>query len=165
MVEKILQIDPQKCTGCRQCEIVCAIRCNASGNPSVSRIRVFEWMESSFFIPVVCRQCEEAPCLAACPRETIYRDELLNRIMVDYGRCVSCRMCVAACPFGAMGFDAPRQTVFKCDLCDGDPQCVKFCYPGALSYTRPEALQYEHIRHAARNQAGVKENKTCHTFG
>ncbi len=165
MEGKALNVDPRKCTGCRLCEIVCAIRCTASGNPSMSRIRVQEWEKVSFFIPVSCRQCEEAPCMAVCPREAIYRDETLARVMVDYRRCISCRMCVAACPFGAMGFDVARQTVFKCDLCGGDPQCVRFCYPGALEFTRPEVLPYTLSRKAAGRSIGLKEEKACPTFG
>ncbi len=156
MGEKVLHIDPQKCTGCMQCEGVCAVWCSASGNPSVSRIRVLKW-EGSLFVPMACRQCEEAPCMAVCPKEALYRDGALNRVMVDYTRCISCRMCVAACPFGAMGFDAGRQRVFKCDLCDGDPRCVRFCLPGALSYTASETVQYRRIRHAAQKQAPIKE--------
>jgi Fe-S-cluster-containing hydrogenase component 2 len=39
-----------------------------------------------------------------------------------------------------MGFDSDRRTVFKCDLCDGDPQCVRYCFPGALTYV-PERRQ------------------------
>ena len=44
-------------------------------------------------------------------------------------------MCVAVCPFGAMSFDTPTKRVIKCDLCDGDPLCVKFCAYEALQYT------------------------------
>lgn len=158
MTDKMLHIDPQRCTGCMECEIVCAIRCSASANPSLSRIRIFQWNRKPFFIPTACRQCEDAPCMAACPRDALYRDNLLDRVMVDYGRCISCRMCMAACPFGAMGFDPLRQKIFKCDLCGGDPQCVRFCYPGALTYVPVERVQYGHIRHAARIRIGVKEN-------
>ena len=43
-------------------------------------------------------------------------------------------MCVTACPFGGMGIDTVVQQVIKCDLCDGDPICVRFCDPGALQF-------------------------------
>jgi len=158
-MDKMLHIDPQRCTGCMECEIVCAVRCGASANPSLSRIRIFQWNRKPFFVPIACRQCEDAPCMAACPRDALYRDNFLDRVMVDYGRCISCRMCMAACPFGAIGFDPLRQKIFKCDLCGGDPQCVRFCYPGALAYVPVESVQYGHIRHAARRiRIGVKEN-------
>jgi Fe-S-cluster-containing hydrogenase component 2 len=125
----------------------------------VSRIRVFEWRKKHFFIPVTCRQCEDAPCMAACPKDAIYRDTSLYRVMVDYSRCISCRMCVAACPFGAMGFDPHRQRVFKCDLCGGEPQCVRFCYPGALTYMPAARVPQAQIRHAAQRKIGIQEKK------
>jgi Fe-S-cluster-containing hydrogenase component 2 len=43
-------------------------------------------------------------------------------------------MCVTACPFGGMGIDIVARQVIKCDLCDGDPTCVRFCDPGALQF-------------------------------
>ena len=88
--------------------------------------------------------------MAVCPREAIFRDDAAGRVLVDYERCISCKMCVAACPFGAMGFDAERRTVFKCDLCDGDPQCVRFCFPGALSVLPEQQQGYASARAAAR---------------
>ena len=43
-------------------------------------------------------------------------------------------MCAAVCPFGAMGFDPLAKKVIKCDFCDGDPQCVRFCETEAIQY-------------------------------
>jgi Fe-S-cluster-containing hydrogenase component 2 len=54
--------------------------------------------------------------------------------MVDYDICIGCRMCVAICPFGGMSFDPIAQKVIKCDFCDGDPQCVRFCEVDAIQY-------------------------------
>ena len=53
---------------------------------------------------------------------------------VDTEKCIGCRMCVSACPFGSMSFDETQRKVLKCDLCDGDPTCVKFCQHNALQY-------------------------------
>jgi Fe-S-cluster-containing hydrogenase component 2 len=58
-------------------------------------------------------------------------------------------LCVSACPFGAMGFDQERQKVFKCNLCDGDPQCVQFCYPGSLNFVDDCRIQYTRARRSA----------------
>ena len=69
-----------------------------------------------------------------CPVKAIYRDEDLNRVMVDYDKCIGCRSCVTVCPFGAMSFNAIDGRVFKCDVCDGDPQCVRFCEEKAVDY-------------------------------
>jgi len=72
--------------------------------------------------------------MAVCPKDAISRDEELGRVMVDYDLCIGCKMCVAACPFGGMGVDTVLRRVVKCDLCDGDPTCVRFCQPEALQY-------------------------------
>jgi Fe-S-cluster-containing dehydrogenase component len=58
----------------------------------------------------------------------------MGRVEVDYDVCIGCRMCIAICPFGAMSFDTLARKVIKCDFCDGDPQCVRFCEPGAVQY-------------------------------
>jgi carbon-monoxide dehydrogenase iron sulfur subunit len=83
---------------------------------------------------MACQQCLTAPCQTVCPVKAISRDESLNRVVIDYDVCIGCRMCVAVCPFGAMGFDPLAKKVIKCDFCDGDPQCVRFCEAGALQY-------------------------------
>ena len=83
---------------------------------------------------MICQQCLSAPCQAVCPVKAISRDESLNRVSIDYDLCIGCRMCVAVCPFGAMGFDSLASKVIKCDLCDGDPQCVRFCETKAIQY-------------------------------
>jgi len=81
-----------------------------------------------------CQQCQSAPCLAICPVKAISREEELNRVKVDEDICIGCRMCVAVCPFGAMAFDTQAQKVIKCDFCDGDPLCAKFCDVEAVKY-------------------------------
>lgn len=152
--DRRLVVDPKKCTGCRQCEIVCSISQCGVSNPTKSRIRIIHWRNESMFIPISCQQCEDAPCMTACPREAIQRDVGLDRVVVDYDRCISCKICVSACPFGAMGFDPQDQKVFKCNLCDGDPQCVRFCYPQSIDFTDPGRLQYPRIRNTALKYAG-----------
>ena len=131
---KVLAVDYEKCTGCRMCELVCSIKHEGVANPSRSRIKVIKWEEEGRYVPMTCQQCKTAPCLEICPVKAIYRDESLNRVTVDYNVCIGCRMCVAVCPFGAMAFDSQSQRVRKCDFCDGDPQCVRFCETKAVDY-------------------------------
>ncbi|MFC2070561.1 4Fe-4S dicluster domain-containing protein [Chloroflexota bacterium] len=133
-MSKVLLLDYEKCTGCRACELACSILHEGVSNPSRSRIKVIKWEWEGRYVPMSCQQCESAPCKAICPVKAISRDESLNRVMVDYDTCIGCRMCVAVCPFGAMGFDTLGKKVIKCDLCDGDPQCVRFCETKAVQY-------------------------------
>ncbi|MFC1949492.1 4Fe-4S dicluster domain-containing protein [Chloroflexota bacterium] len=131
---KVLAVDYEKCTGCRLCEMVCSIQHEGVSNPARSRIKIIKWENEGRYVPMSCQQCESAPCQAVCPVKAISRDEELNRLMVDYDLCIGCRMCVAICPFGAMSFDPITDRVIKCDFCDGDPLCAKFCEVEAIQY-------------------------------
>jgi len=130
----MIAVDAPKCSGCRICEMVCSIKHVDVVNPSRARIHVFQHENVLLEVPVVCQQCESPPCAAVCPVNAIRRDEELGRVVVNYDTCVGCKMCLAICPFGAMGFDTIANKVINCDLCDGDPECVKFCSPKAIQY-------------------------------
>jgi Fe-S-cluster-containing hydrogenase component 2 len=154
---KVLVSDPKKCTGCKLCELACSLRKVGECNPAKSRIRIIDWNNGGIFLPVFCQQCIDGSCMAACPNGAIYRDYEMNRVMVDYDRCISCKMCISACPFGAIGFDEDRRKIIRCDLCDGDPQCVRFCDSKALSFVDTNMLSYPNVRESARKFAGVKK--------
>jgi Fe-S-cluster-containing hydrogenase component 2 len=131
---KVLMIDYEKCTGCRLCELVCSVKHEGVSNPARSRIKIVKWEWEGRYVPMSCQQCESAPCKAVCPVKAISRNGEMGRVEVDYDTCIGCRMCVAICPFGTMGFDTLAKKVIKCDFCDGDPQCVRFCETGAVQY-------------------------------
>jgi anaerobic carbon-monoxide dehydrogenase iron sulfur subunit len=148
-VPKVLAVDPKKCNGCRLCETACSLFHNGETDSALSRIRVIEWDMKDVFLPVLCQHCADAPCRKACPKDAISWEDGWGRVVIDYNRCVSCRMCEAACPYGAVRFDNAREIVFKCDLCDGSPQCVNFCEPGALTFSYADRIQAQRIRKAA----------------
>jgi Fe-S-cluster-containing hydrogenase component 2 len=150
MNNKVLTADPKKCTGCRSCEIACSLKHAQVSNPVRSRIRVVDWNSARVFLPVACQHCEDAPCQQACPREAISRDTDLARVVIDYTKCVGCRTCYYACPFGAMKFDDGQGRPFKCNLCDGSPLCVDICADRALAYEDPTAAPYPRARDMAR---------------
>jgi anaerobic carbon-monoxide dehydrogenase iron sulfur subunit len=146
---KALYIDYQKCTGCRLCELICAVKHHGISNPTRSRIKVMKWEQEGLYVPMSCQQCQDAPCMNVCPVKAISRDEELGRLMVDYDVCIGCRSCVAVCPFGAMSFNVIDKQVFKCDLCDGDPQCVRFCDRKAVDFVAPDDVSIDKKRVAA----------------
>ena len=150
MNTKVLTADPKKCTGCRACEIACSLKHAKVSNPDRSRIRVVDFKPARSFLPVACQHCEDAPCLQACPMEAISRDVELGQVVIDYSRCVGCRTCYYACPFGAARFDADRGRPFKCDLCGGRPLCVDVCMDDALAYADPTAGPHTRAREMAR---------------
>lgn len=147
---KMLIIHPEKCNNCGDCETAC-IKTRASlTSLGLSCIRILKDIEDEeFFFPIACKQCENPPCMATCPKEAIYRDDELNWVLIDRQKCVGCGYCVTACPFGAMKLDKQKAKSYKCDLCEGDPECVKVCEPLAIEYLDSEMLKYPNMIHVA----------------
>ena len=146
---KVLHIDHEKCTGCRLCELVCSVKHDNVSNPMRSRIRVMKWEHEGVYVPMACQQCADAPCQAACPTKAISTNEELGRVEVDYEVCIGCRTCVSVCPFGGMHYVAQDKRVVKCDLCDGDPQCVRFCDVKAVELVDAGDVSLDRKREAA----------------
>lgn len=160
---KVLKIDYERCTGCRLCEQVCAINHDQVINPMRSRIRVVKWETEGLYVPMSCQQCQDAPCMGVCPAGALSRNDEFNRVEVDYDVCIGCRSCVGVCPFGAMGFNTIDRKVIKCDLCDGDPQCARFCDVQAVSFVESESIIIEKKREAAnRLTVASKQANTMH---
>ncbi len=78
----------------------------------------------------------------ACPVQAIYEDEAIGTKVIDTKKCIGCRTCVVACPFGGAQFDLQLRTAAKCDLCRDkeEPQCVKLCPKGVLKFADVTAL-------------------------
>ncbi len=150
MANKVLKIDHVKCTGCRLCELVCAVKHDCVSNPTRSRIRIIKWESEGIYVPISCQQCEDAPCASACPLKALVLTEEMGRVEVDYDLCIGCRTCVSICPFGAMHFTALDRKVIKCDLCDGDPQCVRFCEVKAVDFVDAGDVGLHKGREAAK---------------
>lgn len=128
-----IQINPEKCTGCRICELICSMTHYGESNPKRSRIHVYKLERFFVDVPMVCKQCPDPSCAAACPIEVLKRGA--EHIMkVDEERCTGCGQCVEACPFGAISIDPSTRTAIVCDLCHGQPKCVKWCPGGALGF-------------------------------
>lgn len=134
---KQLMIKPEKCYGCRTCELVCSFGHYGQFNPKMANVSVIEYEKAAVAIPVMCLQCEEACCEKVCPVGAISTDENGART-INYDKCIGCKMCMNACPLGNISFHPALKKVFKCDLCGGDPKCVKFCPGGALEFVDPD---------------------------
>lgn len=134
MIRKTVLINAEKCSGCRACEVFCALNHFGECAPARARIHVVKWEMQGLFVPVSCHRCEKPACQIVCPAGATYRDPLTGAMLVDYARCLGCYSCVDACPFGATTVDPGIGRVLKCDLCDGDPICVQVCPTGALRY-------------------------------
>jgi len=139
----LIEVHPENCVGCEQCEMVCSFRHEGESSITKSRIKVlhdpygFDWD-----CPIFCIQCAEAPCIESCPAGALHRAEVTGEmptlsvvsgiVVVDAHACTGCGECITACPLHALSLDEEKSIVFKCELCGGDPECVKWCDRGVL---------------------------------
>ena len=122
---KFVSADPEKCVGCAVCEYACSMKKENTFNPLKSRIRVVR-IHPLINLSLTCRLCEDPPCVAACPRDALTQSEENGVIMVDEDKCNGCGWCIEACDYGAITLHPENKVVFVCDLCDGDPECIKW---------------------------------------
>jgi Fe-S-cluster-containing hydrogenase component 2 len=140
MGQKVIDIVIENCTGCHQCEMSCSFYHTGLFARHESKITIWADAEHCLFVPGICMQCTDAPCMEVCPTGALHRVCSTAPVLVDPDRCVGCRICSLACPFGAIHYKSDSGLAFKCDLCDGDPQCVKACFPGALNFVDREEM-------------------------
>jgi len=140
MTKKILVINQEKCSGCRMCEIVCSYFNENEFNPALSRIQVISDKSKSIDFTIVCQQCEKALCQEVCISGAIYYDATIGAYKIDEKKCIGCKLCIISCPVGAMGFNTKNGVAMKCNLCDGEPKCVKYCFMEAIEFIEPEKV-------------------------
>jgi Fe-S-cluster-containing hydrogenase component 2 len=157
-MEKLLLVDPNKCTGCGTCEIVCSLKHVKESNPIRSNINALRYEKQGTYyysIPVVCQQCETPMCKTVCPVAAIAGPNPdTGAYLIDEDACIGCRLCLIACPVGGIHIDETTNKASKCDLCDGDPLCSKFCIPGAIT-----AIVKDKVGLARKREAAEKMSK------
>ena len=134
-MEKLLIFNASNCTGCKTCEMACSLTQTGVCNPASSRRRTIHFDEDILDVPMQCQQCDDPACMNICPANAIYADAETGAKIIDDQKCIGCKMCMIACPFGAVSVDPINKKVVKCNLCLGDPACAKFCPTGAIEYT------------------------------
>lgn len=151
-MNRFITADSAKCIGCRTCEAACAVSHQefVYANAFTPRIRVVKG--DSYTTAVGCHQCEDAPCANVCPTGAIQRSA--GVWLVEQARCIGCKSCMVACPFGAMRVQpaGDRAQALKCDLCshrESGPACVEACPTRALSCVDPARLRTERLRNLA----------------
>mgnify|MGYP000968908406 CR=1 FL=1 len=137
---RIVVGDPDLCVACRDCVYACAFVHGGGLDREASCITVTYSPEDRVCLPLTCLHCSGAWCMDVCPAGAISRDAATGAVVVDEGRCAGCKMCLLACPIGAVSFDAAAGVARKCDLCGGDPACVRSRTVDVLQYCELEDL-------------------------
>ncbi|MDE4908695.1 4Fe-4S dicluster domain-containing protein [Methanogenium marinum] len=135
---KLLMIAPEKCISCGTCELACSLAHEGEFRPSKSRITVYRF-EMGVTIPMTCFQCDSPACVAACRTSALVKNTESGVVTINSEKCIGCRMCEMACPFGNIAYNAVTKTPMKCDLCGGDPECAKYCPTHAIEYVPADA--------------------------
>jgi tetrathionate reductase subunit B len=138
-----IAIDLQRCTGCHACEVACKTEHDVPlGN---FRLMVYYRDHGKFpaarrdFLPSMCVQCVDAPCIKSCPTGSLKRGKD-GIVRVQTETCVGTGKCVEACPYGAIYVDPELKVADKCDFCSNrlghglEPACVETCPTQALMF-------------------------------
>lgn len=157
----------EKCSGCRRCEISCSLYHEGRIWPEASRIRIF-MLVPGIEIPHLCFQCEDYPCVAACPEGALSVIDQTGAVNVDGETCTACGLCITACPGNVPHLHPDGNSIVICNLCDGEPRCVSACLEGrwnalallprekGISYKMLAATPHELTRKVAHHILGDK---------
>jgi anaerobic dimethyl sulfoxide reductase subunit B (iron-sulfur subunit) len=154
--------DASACADCKACQVACQDKNNLP--PAMLWRRVFQynggsWIPDysipglyrannvfSYSISIACLHCQRPICVSVCPTAAITkRDD--GVVLIDQEKCIGCRYCEWACPYGAPVFDQTRGVMTKCTLCQDllaqgqNPACVDACPVRALEFGELEELQ------------------------
>jgi Fe-S-cluster-containing dehydrogenase component/formate-dependent nitrite reductase membrane component NrfD len=129
-------IDLRKCIGCHACTIACKAEHQIPVGVHRCWVKTVEKGSfpdtKRFFFPVLCNQCEDAPCVRICPTNALFkrRDEIVD---LNASSCIGCRACMEACPYDQIFIDPNTHTAEKCNFCANRvenkllPACVSVC--------------------------------------
>lgn len=159
-----MAIDVSRCIGCGRCVEACKTENDVPREPACFRTWVERYVISdegeatvespngglngfpeiagergvrrAFFVPKLCNQCDDAPCVQACPVGATFKTQD-GVVLVDREYCLGCRYCIQACPYGARFLHPETHVAEKCTFCYHRlvkglvPACVEVCPTGA----------------------------------
>ena len=172
MAIETIFVDPSRCIGCRACEAACR-ECDSHKGESMIMVDFIERWASVATQPTVCMHCSDpvAPCAQVCPvlAITITPEGVVQQ--AEPSRCIGCRNCVYACPFGVPKFDVEARLMKKCNLCFDrtaqglQPWCTQACPTQAIWYGSYEEFVNERKGHAVnRVRFGTQDVQTRNYF-
>lgn len=146
--------DQSRCYSCHDCAVACKDWNGIEAGPE-KWMTVYEWETGSFpnlrvhSLAFPCGHCEKPACIKACKEGAIFKEQTYGAVLVDEDKCIGCRQCLVACPYGAPKFasDAPDTKMTKCTMCidrlenDELPICVSSCPLRAFDFGVAEEME------------------------
>jgi phenylglyoxylate dehydrogenase beta subunit len=137
-----IAFDAARCTGCGDCMSACAQAKTGEFDHAGTRLHIVPAANDGFEL-ALCRQCGDPACVSACPAAALEKDVDSGVVTWDQTKCVDCLLCTVGCTYAGIAYDERAGHVVKCDLCGGDPACVKACAEGALRHVTAARI-YNH---------------------
>ncbi len=165
---KIIVTDLKRCLGCHSCELACAVSRSAAKTllgailedpKPATRVQVRRVRNQP--VPLQCQQCDDTPCVAACPTTALSRAGKDETVLFKREYCIGCSSCILVCPFGAIR-RADGGVMAKCSLCwdrliEGkQPACVEACPTKARRLADANEVAEEKLRKTALAVAGLE---------
>lgn len=149
MTQLAFVIDLKRCIGCDTCVVGCKVE---NATPDHQRLKVHDTARAKVFdrpvgapdlaqywLPTMCHHCADAPCIKACPADSLWKRED-GMVVLDADKCIGCGRCGEACPYDAISFDAEVGTADKCNMCAHRtdqglaPSCQVVCPTRAIHF-------------------------------
>lgn len=156
--------DSSRCSGCKTCQVACKDKHNLEVGVlwrRVYEVTSGEWVKSgnawindvhAYNMSVSCNHCEDPICVKNCPTTAMHKRKD-GIVLVDEKKCIGCRYCEWACPYGAPQYDEKKGVMSKCSFCsdyleDGKPPaCVSACPMRVLDFGELSDLQKKYGKH------------------
>lgn len=171
-MNRFIMANSQQCIGCRACEVACVMAHNDEQHVLSERHfhpRITVLRSGARKSPVTCHHCENSPCAQSCPNGAISKSH--DSVQVNQQKCIGCKACVVACPFGTMEIivtplnnGSVKATAHKCDLCVQRPQgpaCIENCPADVLTLATPGVL--DNLAKSRRQRTARLEAQPWHS--
>lgn len=146
-------VNLDQCSGCKACQLACQDKNDLPADTTWRRVLEYSggsWIPEgnlfvqsgtfTYFTPVACMHCANPPCLEVCPTAAISKRDSDGVVLIDTEKCIGCRYCQWACPYGALWFQEDAGKMNKCNFCvdllaKGErPACVDACPYRSLDF-------------------------------